>query len=96
MSNFALLAGVVDLSIGSMVGFSSAVFALLLTQGWDPASAAALTLILCLLFGGVNALAIVWFEADAIAATLGMLTALRGLTWVLVGATGSILAFHPG
>ena len=79
-----------------MVGFSSAVFVLLLTQGWDPASAAALTLILCLLFGGVNALAIVWFEADAIAATLGMLTALRGLTWVLVGATGSIFAFHPG
>jgi len=93
-AGFALLAGVVDLSIGSMVGFSSAVFALLLSFGWDPASAAAVTLLLCLLFGGINALAIVGFGAEPIAATLGMLVALRGISWVLLGSQGSIFAFN--
>ena len=33
-SGMALLSGVVDLSIGSMVGFSSALFALLISLGW--------------------------------------------------------------
>lgn len=94
-SGFALLAGVVDLSIGSMVGVSSALFALLLTQGWDPWMAGGVTMLACVGFGAINAIAIVGFGADAIAATLGMLTALRGLTWVLVGPSGSIFAFHP-
>lgn len=95
-AGFALLAGVVDLSIGSMVGFSAAMFAVLLTMGWDPAAAAAVTLLACLAFGAVNAVAIVGFGADPIAATLGMLTGLRGLNYVIVGATGSVFAFHPG
>lgn len=94
-SGFALLAGVVDLSVGSMVGFSSALFALLVTAGWSVWLAGVVTLAACLAFGGITAVAIVGFGADAIAATLGMLTALRGITWVLVGVSGSIFAFHP-
>lgn len=93
-AGFALLAGVVDLSIGSMVGFSSALFALLIAAGWDPAGAAAVTLVACLFFGSINAAAIVGFGADPIAATLGMLVALRGITWVLVGPQGAIFAFN--
>ena len=95
-SGFALLAGVVDLSIGSMVGISSALFALFLSMGWPIWAAAAVTLFACLCFGGINALAIVRFGADPIAATLGMLTALRGITWVLVGNQRSIFAFDSG
>jgi ribose transport system permease protein len=94
-SGFALLAGVVDLSIGSMVGFSSALFALLVMSGWDIWLAGAVTMLACLCFGGITAIAIVGFGADAIAATLGMLTALRGISWVLLGVQGSIFAFHP-
>lgn len=93
-AGFALLSGVVDLSIGSMVGFSSASFALLLSLGWDPWSAAAVTLALCLVFGGINAAAIVGFGAEPIAATLGMLVALRGISWVLLGSQGAIFAFN--
>lgn len=93
-SGFALLSGVVDLSIGSMVGFSSALFALLVSLGWDPASAAAVTLVACLCFGGINAIAIVGFGAEPIAATLGMLVALRGIAWVLLGSQGAIFAFN--
>ncbi len=93
-AGFALLSGVVDLSIGSMVGFSSAIFALLLSLGWDPYLAAAVTLAFCLVFGGINAIAIVGCGAEPIAATLGMLVALRGITWVLLGTQGAIFAFN--
>ncbi len=55
-SGFALLSGVVDLSIGSMVGFASAMFALMITFGLDPVSASALTLLACLAFGSINAI----------------------------------------
>ncbi len=93
-AGFALLSGVVDLSIGSMVGFSSALFALLISLGWDPASAGVVTLLACLAFGGINALAIVGFGAEPIAATLGMLVALRGISWVMLGPQGAIFAFN--
>ena len=92
-SGFALLAGVVDLSIGSIVGISAAIFAALIAQGWPLWGAGLTTLAICLMIGGINALAIVRFGADPIAATLGMLTALRGITWVLAGNQRMIPAF---
>lgn len=95
-SGFALLAGVVDLSIGSIVGISAAVFAYLISHGWGVPGAAILTLVMCVGIGGLNALAIVRFGADPIAATLGMLTALRGITWVLAGNQRMISAFDIG
>ena len=55
----------------------------------------ALTLVACVGFGAITATAIVGFGADAIAATLGMLTALRGLAWALIGGQ-AVFAFHPG
>jgi ribose transport system permease protein len=54
---------------------------------------------LCAGLGTLNAVIIVTFRADAIAATLGALVALRGLTHVvvsLVGESGSISAFDAG
>ena len=98
-AGFALLAGVVDLSIGSMVGVGAAIFGALLLDGWEVVPAAAITLAACLAFGGINAVAIVGFGADAIAATLGMLTGLRGITYVIVefkGESGALFAFNPG
>jgi ribose transport system permease protein len=93
-AGFALLAGVVDLSIGSVVGISAMIFAWLLQAGWPIWGAGAMTLAICLVIGGVNALAIVRFNADPIAATLGMLTLLRGITWVLAGNMRMISAFN--
>lgn len=95
-SGFALLAGVVDLSIGSIVGISSAIFAYLIAHGWGVPPAAVVTLAICLGIGGINALVIVRFGADPIAATLGMLTALRGISWVLAGNQRMIPAFDMG
>jgi len=98
-ASFALLAGVVDLSIGSMAGVGAAIFGALVLSGWGLAPAIALTLGICLVFGAINALAVVGFHADPIAATLGMLTGLRGATYVIVeayGQSGSLFAFHEG
>ncbi len=95
-SGFALLAGVVDLSIGSLVGFSGAVFGLLVAAGWSPWPAGGVTLLLCLVCGTINALAIVVFGASPIAATLGMLTALAGLNRVLLAPQGQVAALVPG
>ncbi len=94
-SGFALLAGVVDLSIGSMVGVGSAIAATLMGLGWSLAAVLPATLAVCLVFGAINGLAVVVFGADAIAATLGMLVALRGLTYIIAGPGGSIAAFDP-
>jgi ribose/xylose/arabinose/galactoside ABC-type transport system permease subunit len=95
-SGFALLAGVVDLSIGSAVGLGAAVFGSLLFVGWDPALAALATLPVGLIIGAINATAIVRFGGNAIAVTLGTLTAFRGVTLVLVeiGGGRSIPAFN--
>jgi ribose/xylose/arabinose/galactoside ABC-type transport system permease subunit len=96
-ASVALLAGVVDLSIGSMVGFSSCLFALLVgTLGWNLWLAGAVTLTACVGFGLINAVSIVIFGADAIAATLGMLVALRGAAYLLAAPNGQLTAFDDG
>lgn len=92
-SSFALLAGVVDLSIGSMVGLSSCLAAALMTAGWPLGGAIPVTLLACLFFGAVNATAVVIFGADTIAATLGMLVGLRGVCYLLAQPMGQITAF---
>ena len=93
-AGFALLSGVVDLSIGSMVGFSTALMALLLNQDWGIMSAGLVTLVFCMFFGGINAICIVGFGAGPIPTTLGMLTALRGITWLICGPSYTIPAFN--
>jgi ribose/xylose/arabinose/galactoside ABC-type transport system permease subunit len=92
-AGFALLAGVVDLSIGSMLGLSSTLSATLMSMGWPLWSVIPVTLIVCLFFGSINAVAVVIFGADTIAATLGMLVALRGITYIITGGVGSVAAF---
>jgi len=92
-AGFALLGGVVDLSIGSMVGFSSCLYATLIAMGWPLVAAVPAVLAACLVFGAINATAVVIFGADTIAATLGMLVALRGICYLLAQPTGSLTAF---
>jgi ribose/xylose/arabinose/galactoside ABC-type transport system permease subunit len=94
-AGFALLAGVVDLSIGSMLGLGSTMSATLMSIGWPLSAAVPATLIVCVLFGAINAVAIVVFGADTIAATLGMLVALRGVTFIITAPLGSVAAFDP-
>lgn len=94
-AGLALLAGVVDLSIGSMLGLSSNICAALMVAGWPLWAAGAVALLACLVCGAINATAVVIFGADTIAATLGMLVALRGLCFIIPGPIGMTAAFDP-
>jgi ribose/xylose/arabinose/galactoside ABC-type transport system permease subunit len=92
-ASFGLLSGVVDLSIGSMVGFSSCIAAVLMGWGWPLWEVVPVVLACCLVLGAINATAVVIFGADTIAATLGMLVGLRGLCYLLAQPLGSLTAF---
>ncbi len=84
MASFALLAGVVDLSIGSMVGFGAVVFNQLVATGMNAWLVALITVGVGVVVGLTNAFVIVRFGAEPLAVTLGMLTLLRGLSQVVV------------
>lgn len=84
LASFALLAGVVDLSIGSMVGFGAVIFNQLVAAGLNPWAVAGFTVVVGGVVGYVNAVVIVRFNAHPLAVTLGMLTLLRGLSQVIV------------
>lgn len=84
LASFALLAGVVDLSIGSMVGFGAVAFNQLVASGIDPWMAAGITVLLGVVVGSINAFVIVGLGAEPLAVTLGMLTLLRGVCQAIV------------
>jgi ribose/xylose/arabinose/galactoside ABC-type transport system permease subunit len=95
-SGFTLLAGVVDLSIGSCAGMCAAIFAYLTVHHWGAWEAAGIVVLAGMLVGATNAVAIVGFGANALAATLGMLTVLLGLQYVICGGDGLITSLVPG
>lgn len=82
-----LAAGVFDLSIGSVMGFSVVMVAWFQsTAGMSPAVAIVLTLLCGLLIGTVNALVVVRLGVDSFIATLGMSSILlAAIQWVSGG-----------
>jgi ribose/xylose/arabinose/galactoside ABC-type transport system permease subunit len=95
-SAFALLAGVVDLSIGANAGLNATIFADLVLHHWNPWSAALIVVCAGIVIGLVNAVVIVRLGAPSIAATLGTLSVLSGLQYVVNGTTGSVTVLVPG
>jgi ribose transport system permease protein len=95
-AGFALLAGVVDLSVGSCAGMCGVLFAYLSLHNWGAWQAAGIIVIVGLVVGAVNAVVVVGFRANSLAATLGMLTALSGFQFVLSGTTGGVTKLIPG
>jgi ribose/xylose/arabinose/galactoside ABC-type transport system permease subunit len=95
-SAFALLAGVVDLSIGSNAGLSATIFADLVLHNWNPWLAALVVVAVGIAIGLVNAAVVVFLGAPPIAATLGTLSALAGLQFVLNGTNGGLTVLIPG
>lgn len=84
LSSFALLAGTVDLSIGSMVGLGAVIFNQLVAAGVNAWLAAGVSIVAGAVSGAINAYAIVALGAEPLAVTLGSLTLLRGLSQVIV------------
>jgi ribose/xylose/arabinose/galactoside ABC-type transport system permease subunit len=95
-SAFALLAGVVDLSIGASAGLNATIFAILVLHHWNPWSAALIVSCIGIVIGIVNSVVIVRLGAVSIAATLGTLSVLSGLQFVANGTAGSVTVLVPG
>lgn len=84
---FVILTGGIDLSVGSIVGFSSVVGAGLLASTGNVMLSIMATIGIGILCGAVNGLFIAKFEIPPFIATLGMMTLLRGC--VLIYTKGS-------
>lgn len=84
--SFTILIGGIDLSIGSVLAFSSAIGALLLTQGWPLLAVLLLILALGTLLGFLNGLLVSYGRLQAFIATLGTMSLWRGLTLVITQA----------
>lgn len=81
---FLILAGHLDLSVGSTVGFTGVLAGLLMTEsGWSPLAAGTLALGAGTAVGAVNGTLTTVVGLSPIIATLGMLTAVRGVTFLL-------------
>jgi ribose transport system permease protein len=70
-----------DLSIGAVVGFGGTLMAVLNgVHGWSAGAAVLATLVVCLLFGLLNAVVSVYVGVQSIIVTLGTGTVLSGIT----------------
>lgn len=80
---FVILTGGIDLSVGSMLAFSSAMTALIITSGVDPMFAMLLGCLVGLLAGAVNGLLVTAGGMAPFIATLATMTIYRGATLVV-------------
>lgn len=84
--SLVLIIGGIDLSVGSILGLSGAVFGVLIIKGY--ALLTALVLCLCTGFasGMLNGLIITYWRIPSFIVTLGMLEAGRGLTYIITNS----------
>lgn len=80
---FLLVAGHVDLSVGSALGLSGCAAGLLMNHGVNPVFACLLAVAVGAVIGLVNGVAVAVLGFSTIIVTLGMLTAARGLALVV-------------
>jgi ribose/xylose/arabinose/galactoside ABC-type transport system permease subunit len=78
-----ILTGGIDLSVGSMIGVAGMACALMLNAGVPPIIAVVGTLGIGLAFGGLTGLMINKIRIPPLIATLGLMTALRGVAYIL-------------
>jgi len=80
---FVILTGGIDLSVGSILAFSSAMTALIITSGVDPMFALLLGCLVGVLAGAVNGLLVTVGGMAPFIATLATMTIYRGATLVV-------------
>jgi ribose transport system permease protein len=90
---FVIITAGIDLSVGAVVGLASTVVALLLKAGVPIPAAVALTLLVGVAVGAVNAFGIVRLGLPPFIMTLAMMTALRGVGLLITG--GMTIAGFP-
>ena len=80
-----MIAGEFDLSVGSVFGMSSVLFALLSNQGINPFLSLLLVLIIALLVGALNGVITIKGQIPSFITTLGMMMFIRGLMLLRTG-----------
>lgn len=81
---FVILTGGIDLSVGSVIAFSTMVLATLVEQhGWSPAPAIAVVLVMGTAFGGFMGLLIERFRLQPFIVTLAGMFLARGLCYLI-------------
>jgi ribose/xylose/arabinose/galactoside ABC-type transport system permease subunit len=93
---FVILSGGIDLSVGSMIGFSSILAGLLVERyHWSGVAVVAFVLLVGSLYGVLNGILIHFFELAPFLVTLAGMFILRGAALWLGGATQRIALEHP-
>jgi len=82
---FVILTGGMDLSVGSVIGVSSVAAALLMSSGINPWIAVLVSIVVGALTGFINAFFINVVGIAPIIMTLGMMTMLRGVAYIISG-----------
>lgn len=80
---FVIITGGIDLSVGSVIAFSSVSGVMLASAGWNPVLVIALMIVVGSLFGLVAGLLVQYFNVQPFIATLAMMFLGRGLASVL-------------
>ncbi len=82
---FVILTGGIDLSVGSVIGVSAVSAAALMASGVHPVFACLAALLIGIVIGLVNGVLINELEMFPMIATLGMMTSLRGVAYLITG-----------
>ncbi len=89
-----IIAGGIDLSVGSMMGLAAVVFGALFENGhFSPAAAAALAIITGLSGGALNALFIAGLDIPPLIVTLGSYSLFRGIAEGMTGGAVNYTGF---
>ena len=83
---FVIISGGIDLSVGSILGVASIVTSMLLAAGIPIIMAILVSMIICTLLGVVNGIIVFDGKVPSFIATLGMMTAARGIVMLVSDA----------
>jgi ribose transport system permease protein len=78
-----LVAGALDLSVGSVAALAGLVSAMLIVSGWNPIVAFVVALVCAAAAGALNGVAVVGLRINPIIVTIGTLSLFRGLSFVI-------------
>lgn len=84
---FVILTGGIDLSVGAIIAVSGVLTAMMMTGGTNPVLASLISLVLCTLIGFLTGLMISHIGIPPMVATMGTMTSLRGMAYLITGGT---------
>ena len=94
---FVILAGAIDLSVGSVLAFAATLSAVMLMRGgYGTTATVAAVLLAGVVIGAVNALVVTRGRVQAFVVTLAMMSAARGAARLVSGGSGVEIGYGEG